>query len=226
MAKGLEVSKHLCESGHHQGTVMDFHAGLSADERTYILCCQRAVLWAPAWSVHGKKGHLMSWSTALGGDPQKNTCIWEGGGGQPLGPRGADNCKKCYWVNVMHMCVTCALKSPVCYTLRSDLLRRAVAVRRSTVPACRICVWRQTRTLLWGSTWEGEGFFGTGPLPEKHFIGCLRILKTSADIRVDLGSPPSPQLPTPAAKQNQLHVWNAEHGSCNTHHTQARKLCG
>lgn len=88
-AKGLEVGKHLCESGHHRGTVMDFHAGLSADERTYILCCQRAVLWAPVANSResGTSGVLVNnlrWRSA-----KKHMHFL---GGQPLGLRGADNC--------------------------------------------------------------------------------------------------------------------------------------
>lgn len=54
-----------------------------------------------------------------------------------------------------------------------------------------VCLCVQTRTLLWGSTREGEGFLGTGPLTGKHFIGCLRILMTSAGIRLDFGPPPT-----------------------------------
>lgn len=85
MAKGLEVSKHLCESGHHQGTVMDFHAGLSADERADILCCQRVGPGAPAWPAHGTQGRMSVLVNSSGWRSSKKHMHLGGGTFRPEG---------------------------------------------------------------------------------------------------------------------------------------------
>lgn len=89
------------------------------------------------------------------------------------------------------MCHVCAKKPGVLYVVfRCAAQSRSCSKDVQFQHAESVCI--QTRTLLWGSTWEREGFLSTGPLTGKHFIGCLRILMTSADIRLDFGfSPPT-----------------------------------
>lgn len=102
----------------------------------------------------------LRWRSAKNKQTKKNMhlCVCVGGwgsgvGGSLLGLRGADNCKKHYWVHVMHVCATCVLKSLVCYTLCSD----AELLWGCTVPVCSVCVCvYKLGSLLWGSTWERE----------------------------------------------------------------------
>lgn len=99
--------------------VMDFHAGQTADEHSFIFCCQRNDLCLSL--AHGKQQGLKTsafWSTAQSADP-----VSTGGGGgntewaAASGSGGIDSHKMCFWVPIRHTSAMCALKYLMRYAL-------------------------------------------------------------------------------------------------------------
>lgn len=119
------------------------------------------------------------------------------------------------------MCHVCAKKPGVFNAVFRCPARSHSYFRVYSSTMQNLCV-----SAVGGSTWEREGFLNTGPLTGKHFIGCLRILMTSAD-RLDFGftpiTPPH-ELPTPAAIKPtaclECRTWLLQH----TSHTGQKTL--